>query len=1212
MTLVRDSSILVARSEEVRLKLNRDNDLFLMGPTGYGFGLSLVLKPRTFDRLENRKYIAALRILVGSTSSNSVPRKVLIQGRSLECTPATKKWYCHILTSQEVALAVRNGFLSIFVGPSFDCSTSPVIDALEVFAVDREVIDRWHPQRLYSLVSSDYGPYREQQNNAAKTQAMEEDATMACLDAFMRFCQIIRPEHQLSSVDRQLLERIIMRHALDNRQNVLETVGEILACFSMSQDARTAFQDKAVLLGCRDFLAQCVVQLSKSSYGSEPLWQTMHTRLCACFKAASSVAKSRPINYYRSVTEMSPAVQASKFLPECFEKYSSNDDLIVDFVELCLLEMAVATSSRLDTSQRSRLGGFDGIRKLMLSKNRNVIASLCRAVAEFCADHEHPSNSDNVLFAGSKLCYICDCCGEFLMKGMCYSLPDETRPFDLCAVCYKKALHFAAAAKYDPSVLVKIDGRHVGDSTKLTCAESQMLQSVAIDADNQGETDEDDRHSHFENFAGGLFDAVADVVATVLDENLTAAAEHILRLAADITRLFRDNDERRERAGRLGKVVACHLSRILRKDPTCMDIDGSRSLAPSITFLLNAVKHMLIIDHGAHGYFLEADTSVDDTAKSSDLPVCDHGSPCVRRKYASGTSKSRAFFACPKEYKFRCNFFAWAGKPESTLEGQRSVFDAVLAGSLWEQLCSASSGSEESPLDTLFAFVIDCTLQSSGSEAHRDHRLGQKVLENTAIHMTDNDIADGLLASQCRLYDVCISNTSMICLQDDLWRRSKSSDEVDEVVEVATALMAMMARSGGDAIEKWRRLACELILSKPSFVRLAKRALSMLCDRNRSLYVAVRVRYTFNFQCERLIVAAGEVLQAGLFLLERSRQAGNLRKATDKPISWQDIRAGDMLLLGELVTEDIVTIRLRGTILTILSDILSIAKKHEDHWREFCEQPSIEGAIVPQSTSQLSSDLRNLPPTALILLTACVTGNDVHAKALRLLEIALETTETEKSTRSSGTLAPPTARIPSLPVINLSAGDAYAFGMKFVAYSSDSELRKLAVRILTKISRSNRNISTSLFSRLLHQVLPKAMELGKNGVEILSLLQGLVSEAGVEVDVATSARYIQACWKQQMLALRYDRARQSFIMVEMRTSSSSSKKRYELSPCLHCTNVRRRANTTLPLRESQRPQALWKHHQPLLRMGRLLQNLGFPNKLSRILADAWKAGEALL
>jgi hypothetical protein len=94
-----------------------------------------------------------------------------------------------------------------------------------------------------------------------------------------------------------------------------------------------------------------------------------------------------------------------------------------------------------------------------------------------------------------------------------------------------------------------------------------------------------------------------------------------------------------------------------------------------------------------------------------------------------------------------------------------------------------------------------------------------------------------------------------------------------------------------------------------------------------------------------------------------------------------------------------------------------------------------------------------------------------------------------------------------------------------------------------------------LFESVSLHPLCQSGEMGKNHVEFLALLQSLPKRAGRLADTASCAAIVQSYWKQQILAIRQDRANGEYVHYETRSKSSVQRKRFELACCAHCHRV---------------------------------------------------------
>lgn len=1155
----------------MRMKLQRDNDLFLMSPTREGFCMSLQVKSSGTEHETRNKVIVALRILVGSTSTDCIPRKITIEGRPMECLPGTKKWYCHVLTAQEIALGVRNGLFVLSVGSTFDSSSSPVLDALEVYAVDAHKLEHWIPVGLQSLTPPGSDASKALPSVDSQSSQPQKSALLLSLEAFMRFSQLLSPlVYVLSQMEKTLLEKIVMTHALEDDNEVFDGVDTVLACFGMKGGSRAAFCDKAIIGGCLDFLVEFGRQVEGRSQDFRSFWERAQARLRKCFNISRTVATSRPINYFQSVHDMSrsPGIEASKFMPDCFERLSCSTDLVPDFVELCLVELVVASRSGIESSERSYLGNFSGLKRMLLSSNTRVTSSASRAISTFCEKYEDPSNTlenDDDLFAGRKIYYRCDGCELFPIKDIRYSLPDETRPLDLCEECFKKSFHYASRMKFSSRKFVEVDGSLVGCDTKLSCAEVKLLSSLVIDADGgDGHEKDAERHQQFENFIERLFSEVLAIVVQILDNSWKPSSERIIQLAADIARCSGDHANTLKasgRADRLAKVLIACLARVLHETR----YSNREGAPPTLDILLKALIRLLVRDMHCLPYLVGSEASVQDKDSRNSNIVCEvHRAPTVQRRYEKGSLKNKAFLSCSLDSRSRCSFFAWTSTMDEN--NGKSLFDEVLARSLWQCLSFAPNGNELPTQHQLSDFVISLVKQLPDLDFNQSVVTWKRSMKinGTMVSMSVADTLNGVLASRCRLHDSSIyailESPDDVLLNDsgftDNWRKA--------VVEATTTLLCLVARADGVAIEKWSQFLCEVMVSSQNnlfLVQQAKRALNQLCGKNKTLYSTIRSQYTFGFHRERLISLAEAVFRSGLRLIDKGRQSGSSRR-NGSLLGWSDIGCANFLGFESLMSEDVVTLSIMDGLRNALYDLTSAAKKRIDQWCQFCWGRDAQCPLITRSQGDVATYLRSLSPASLLFMLSSLISGENQILALQLLNLALappaekikdsrvNATKTMQNSSKSGPANWEESQLCLTP------SEAYLFTVKFVCNGNTSELRSVASHVIYAICRRADNaFLKSFYSGLLNGALAGAGEAGKNLIELFHFLKQLTPYAAGVVDLPLAAEMVQMYWKQQMLAIKYGKVNRSYVLIETRTSSSSQKRRYELTSCMHCQHA---------------------------------------------------------
>jgi len=106
-------------------KLSLNNTDCVVCPTRDGCTLTAAL--RLAD--ESSLAIVAIRVLVGSMP-DLVPREIIVMGsgRSIRLLKNMKRWYAFHLSDEEILLAMRNGFVTMWISSCHDSSSASIID----------------------------------------------------------------------------------------------------------------------------------------------------------------------------------------------------------------------------------------------------------------------------------------------------------------------------------------------------------------------------------------------------------------------------------------------------------------------------------------------------------------------------------------------------------------------------------------------------------------------------------------------------------------------------------------------------------------------------------------------------------------------------------------------------------------------------------------------------------------------------------------------------------------------------------------------------------------------------------------------------------------------------------------------------------------------------------------------------------------------------
>lgn len=723
----------------------------------------------------------------------------------------------------------------------------------------------------------------------------------------------------------------------------------------------------------------------------------------------------------------------------------------------------------------------------------------------------------------------------------------------------------------------------------------------------------------FEDFVDAIFSSVIDLLSN-------AFAEHrggpwfglMLSLLIDLVHHSNEAGGRLSRARRVANEICLGASHIIDasgKSSKDFQRFGRVTLIMSLralTYLL--VPEMMESDVG-NSLLGKKDDGVEPGATTdADDVKCDvHGVLAVRRRCARGEHKDRRFYVCGMDRRQRCKFFLWADQvgqksPSKSFEG-KSNLDESIASCLWN-LFSKRSVANTQPLHLQLCNFLETILSSWKSEGAARLILstdtagtGDGILKPSVYNgeRATVDFSDGVLCSREKLHAVTTEDVLQIAnggTKPSIAAIAHSfyADGDTKLMEASLELLAFIANHETDGIDRWFSLLCEIIGSpnKSANLRaLAKRVLKQLCGGKKDLYHSVRDHFVFGFQVTTLLHNTRNVLRTCVLLKEKSRQSGPFWK-TGRMAKWDDLKAGGLIGSEVLLSEDCSSLQSEQMTGEILDELWNVAKTRGENWRRFCglmNLPSFHDGNTVTADDGLLGDFKPPAPVVCLLwISSCVSGSN-QIKALKLVDLALsnskerkklptssnESAVAEKNKTDTCTKIGSWLKAEVLPPENillngerkLDIGDMHAFMMHFAYKSKAAELRKVACSVATKILRnvSNPDIG-SLVGHLLGQPLCEAGQLGKNSVELLNILQGLLRGAGkLPAEVTESSDLVLRYFKQQFQAIKHDRANREYFSFE--SSSGSSKKKFDLASCVHChtdsaLNALKESNTKSP------------------------------------------------
>jgi hypothetical protein len=1113
--------------------------------------------------------VAAVRVLVGSTS-RTVPRYVKVLGRSHDMTVGVKRWYTIMLSAQEIAYAVRNGFISLDIGPCHDSTCNPALNSVEVYALERRKIELWFPVTLQSVFArcADSVDCDENTNRLIFRLCIQ---TLAGLNKMVGGAKV-------NPIEKAFIQQLLSATAIGNDKLVYDSITSLLSSFESDDEMQQYSVDSAVLSGCSVFLSKCKRCFeSARSYNDVGIdnWRLLSLipSLRACLRTAALVARLRPFNYLQAV-DGSIVDDASSITIECLN-HSSSAELVADFVELSLLESAVANGT-----PRGRFGSLDGIRSLILSVNKHISSKTCASISRFCK----VSNMFTAQTMAVK--YVCDNCLLFI-NDIRFTELEKEHAFDLCPTCYGLALKYAEkSGKND----IMINGKFVGESPKLSCGEVFMMKPVLIHklsavSDSAAASYQPDlipvgevahQQQLFNDFMDGLIAGISSLLADQL-KNKGYLPGSLIWLSVDLIRHSFQSERRIERGKELliALLVGLHI-----RLPTTGDEDTD---VFECILLLEGLISTLVLDETVREFCLFNDkgfVSTDAHVDYLDTRCTIHNEPVGYYKFSAGKDKDQTFVACSREPKKKCTFFVWTNKDEGQQEGAKAcLFDQETANLVW-QLLTTTLTHQETPLYIRLSSFVERFSNMHGKQGGSTSSKKDCRLHDISGNL-QKEFSDGVICSNERLRsDLSLRDTITLFqkLRPTKNRpRLNGTQGMSLLMEKLLELLSHVASPDAVNGDQWYPALCRLSASEKgqtvfsSRLRLlAWRSIWQLCGKDTILSHVVRDHYVFTFHFEKLLRHTDDLLDSCVMLNEKTRVCGPQWKSSQR-CSFGEMKVRHIVGIEALVSEDSTTLKANEVVTRILGDIITLAEKRCGSWRRYCGLRAFSADALPVAT-ELRPELLAASPLMTMFVLACSTSIENQVLSLRMINLALSRPGESKSAPSTerkstydhdhenidvSAIYYPTHYCPAgtpESILDVSIDDVFAFVMSFVCRGASPEVQKASLSVANKLFQCLDQTSQGvLLDRLLSGPLCRVGCMGKHCFYFFTLLQLLARSVSLEViDVNRSIAAVQSFLKLQILATRHDKANGDIFHVETKFGTSSKTKRFDLAGCTSC------------------------------------------------------------
>ena len=337
------------------------------------------------------------------------------------------------MRDDEIALTMRTKVLSIGMSPAFDTTSNPVLDSLEVYALERKLaIQTWLPTELCLPAFS------VEDKHSLDTRT----ALMLSCSSLESICGIFGPP-KLGTVESDLLKQIVQGTIVKHDRLLEEKIDSLLNRLYPSTQARNSIRDEGALQGCSLLLAKASAMMADAEASSlDNTWFTVRKILGLTLKTSSKIARIRPINYLKAsdvlaenkTSSGSIAVDASRILKEGIERSLPCADLCETFVGLALAESAIGDRK----NQGVNLASYDNILFFLACKNNEIVHAACQVISSFCRSDGKGDSRSKDLFEGldaarlicefNALCCACVCVFVCLFVGHCEFCNAKSHP----------------------------------------------------------------------------------------------------------------------------------------------------------------------------------------------------------------------------------------------------------------------------------------------------------------------------------------------------------------------------------------------------------------------------------------------------------------------------------------------------------------------------------------------------------------------------------------------------------------------------------------------------------------------------------------------------------------------------------------------------------------------------------------------------------------
>ncbi len=411
--------------------------------------------------------IVAVRILLGSTTTDFIPKDIAVMGRRIKLSGRMKRWYDVPLTDEEIILGIKGGAVTISIGASPDTSNPPLIDSVEVFAQEKRNLLYLFP----ALNGNDCGYEKHLLVGEENRKTLDTSIL-----SIAHVCNLLDNKVDLSSqLNLQTLRRLIQVTALDSPENgsVRKHVVDLVKAVESDQHSMQMLLDEGTLQGISSILNDLTL---KGGTSTIPIhWRDkVISRLNDCLDVTLSIARERPDNYKAAIENListgfiaaSIALQARKIMKN-FSSRSLVFKTSPKVIQLSIFEAVITECSS------TNFADLELVTEILKYREEAIVRESCNTLVETMKE---------IQTFGKVQAYQCDGCSAFPITGTRYTLEDKN--IDLCMSCFDSGNKYARSKNFRSGTPVLVNDRklQMEGGKVMSCSQITQMTTKLVPA----------------------------------------------------------------------------------------------------------------------------------------------------------------------------------------------------------------------------------------------------------------------------------------------------------------------------------------------------------------------------------------------------------------------------------------------------------------------------------------------------------------------------------------------------------------------------------------------------------------------------------------------------------------------------------------------------------------------------------------------------------